>query len=133
MKNLNQILTQLFASKMSIIKGLTGSLEEIAKLEKWMDAYDQAAPRVRAVERAEAAQKEFEAVKQTLQKALINDSGIKPMVQTTFEKIAQCLNDLQLTPEQKKASEVALKKIRCARPEWQIKDNQFPTFNLKCD
>lgn len=109
------------------------SPEEIAELEKWMEAYDQASPRVRAVERAEAAQKEFEAVKQTLQKALKNDLGIQPMVQTTFEKMAQSLNDLQLTPEQKKASEVALKKIRCARPEWQIKDNQFPTFNLKCD
>ncbi len=107
--------------------------EEISKLEKWMDAYDQAAPRVRAVERAEAAQKEFEAVKQTLQKALKNDSGTQPIAQSTFEKMAQSLNDLQLTPEQKKASEVALKKIRCARPEWKIRDNQFSTFNLKCD
>lgn len=107
--------------------------EEIAKLEKWMDAYDQAAPRVRAVERAEVAQKEFEAVKQTLQKALKNDSSVQPMPQSTFEKMAQSLNDLQLTPEQKKASEIALKKIRCARPEWKIRDNQFSTFNLKCD
>ncbi len=109
------------------------SQEEISKLERWMDAYDQAAPRVRAVERAEAAQKEFEAVRQTLQKALKNESGTQPMALSTFEKMAQSLNDLQLTPEQKKASEVALKKIRCARPEWKIRDNQFSTFNLKCD
>ncbi len=107
--------------------------EEIAKLEKWMNDYDQAAPRVRAVERAEAAQKEYEALKPILQKALRNDSGVQIIPQSTFEKMAQSLNDIMLTPEQKKAAEVALKKIRCARPEWKIRDNQFSTFNLKCD
>lgn len=109
------------------------SADEIAKLEKWMDDFDQAAPRIRAVEKAETAQKDFEAMKGTLQKALQNDSGNTPLTQTTFEKLARSMNDMMLTPEKKAAAEAALKKLKCSRPEWTIRDGQFSNFNLKCD
>lgn len=109
------------------------SSDEIAKLEKWIDAYDQAAPRIRAYERAVAAQKDFDGMKTILANAIKNDSTQHPISSQTFEKLAQSLNDMQLNSEQKRVAEIALKKIRCSRPEWKIKDNQFLYFNLKCD
>ena len=54
------------------------------------------------------------------------------MGKSTFEEMSQHLNDMMLNPEQREAAEVALRKIKCARPEWGIGD-KFRGFSLKCD
>jgi hypothetical protein len=110
-------------------KGATEA--QVKEMEAWMNRYDETIPRKNNIDKAAAAQQSFEKLKPKLESAL-NGSATQPMGKSTFEEMSQHLNDMMLNTEQREAAEVALRKIKCARPEWGIGD-KFRGFSLKCD
>ena len=106
---------------------------EIKALVEWMDKYDATIPRAHNFEKAVEAQKKFEAMKPKLERAISDASSVTPQVsRTTFDEMSQHLKDMLLNPKQKEAAEAALKRIKCARPEWSVSDN-YNGFNLSCN
>jgi hypothetical protein len=105
--------------------------QDIASMNEWMDKYDRTIPLQANVEKATKAQQEFQKLKPKLEAAL-NGSSTQPLVQSNFEEISRNMRDMMLKPEQKEAAEAALRRIKCARPEWNISDS-YNGFNLRCD
>jgi len=104
---------------------------DVQKLRTWMNKYDDTVARNGGLERAKAAQKEFEVLKPKLEEA-INQSASLPLPQSQFESMAKQFKDMLLEPEKKEAAEAALRRIRCSRPEWSVGDT-YAGFNLKCN
>jgi hypothetical protein len=103
-----------------------------AELKKWMDDYDVAQARVQKQTLADNAVKEFDkTTRPMLEKAITGE--MTPMSLTQFEKMTQQISQMQLPAEKKAAAEIALKKIRCSRPDWtSMKSYVSVGLDLKC-
>lgn len=106
--------------------------QELNQLNNWMNKYDETVPRNTNFQKAVKAQKEFERIRSDLDLATRSNSSLQRIVsQDGFQSMAQNLRDMMLKPQDREAAELALRKIRCARPEWKLKSDYG--FNLKCD